>query len=208
MQRSNAKLVNIMRRNVRRHAHRDAGGTICQKLRKGSWQHDRLLLGPIVIIFEINRVLGQAFHHRNGGVGQPRLRITLGRGVIAVDITEVSLTIHQRITHRKILRQPRQSIINRLVAVGVIVTHHLTDNLGAFTVTARRVQLQAAHGVHDPPMHRFHAVTRIRQGTVHNRGQRIRQIPIPKRTAQGFGRHRAAIGYFGGVSLFYHTCCV
>ncbi len=55
-----------------------------------------------------------------------------GGGAIAVDIAEIALAIDQCVALREILRQARQRIIDRLVAMRVIVTHHLADDLGAF----------------------------------------------------------------------------
>src|SRR3546814_11404835 len=70
-------------------------------------------------------------------LGQARLGISHGGGVIAVDIAEVALAVDQRIALGEILGEPDHGVIDRLVAMGVVFTDHVADHAGAFLVTRR-----------------------------------------------------------------------
>ena len=114
-------------------------------------------------------------------VGQARFRVALGGRVIAVDVAEVALAVDQRVAHGEVLRQARQRVVDRLVAVRVEVAHHLADDLGALQVAARRIQPQLAHGVEDAPVHGLQAVAHVGQRAVHDGGQRIGQVALFQR---------------------------
>ena len=141
------QLVQIMRRNIGGHADRNPGGPIGQQVGERGGQNDGFLQGAVVIVPKINGVFGQPFQQRLGGLGQPRLGIATGGWVIAVDIAKVALAIHQRIAHVEILRQPGHRIVNRHVAMRVIIAHHIAADLGRFAETAVRRQFQLAHRV-------------------------------------------------------------
>ena len=67
------------------------------------------------------------------------------RRAIAVDRTEVTLAIHQHVTQRKILRHTDDRVINGRIAVGVVLTDHVTDNTGRFLVRFIPVVAQLVH---------------------------------------------------------------
>ena len=121
-----------MRRNIGRHANRNARGAIRQKVRKGRRHHNGFFQSAVVIGAEIDAVFCQTFHQGFGNRGQTRFGIARGGWVIAVDIAEIALTIHQRIAHVEILRQTRHRIVNRSIAMRVIVAHHIARDLGRF----------------------------------------------------------------------------
>ena len=63
-----------------------------------------------------------------------RLCIPVCGGGIAVNITEVSVTVYKGITQRKILRHTHHSVINAGVAVGVVGAQHRTYGVRALAV--------------------------------------------------------------------------
>ena len=182
------QLGNVMRRNVRGHAHGDARRAIGQQIRKLRGQHHRFGQRAIVILTKIDGVLVQPFQHGFGHGGHPRLGIARGRRVIAVDVAKVALPVDQRIAHVEILRQTRHRVIDRGIAMRVIVPHHVARNLRRFTEAARRRQPQLAHGIKDAAVHRFQPIARIRQRPVHDRAQGIGQIPLSQGAAQRLGQ--------------------
>ena len=95
------QLVDVVRRDVRRHADRDARRAVGEQVREGRGKHLGLLLGAVVVVAEVDRVLVEPVHQRRGGRGQPRLGVALGGGVIAVDVAEIALAVDQRIAHAK-----------------------------------------------------------------------------------------------------------
>ena len=196
-----------MRRNVRRHAHRDAAGAIGQQVRKLRGQHDRLAQRTVIVVAEIYSVLVQTLKQRLGHDGHPRLGIARGRRVVAVDIAEVPLPIDQRVADVEILRQTRHRIVDRGIAVRVIVTHHVARNLGRLAESTGRAESQFPHGIQDSPVYRLQPVARIGQSPVHDGGQRIGQVAFANRAAQRFG-HLAPIVrglHVGVVDRIVHT---
>ena len=128
---------NIVRRDIRRHAHRDPAGAVRQKVRERCGQNNGFFQRAVIVRAEVDGVFIQTVQHRLGHDSQPRLGVTRRSRVIAVDVAEVTLTIHQRIAHGKVLRQTRHRVIDRGVAVRVIVAHHVAGNLGGLTEATR-----------------------------------------------------------------------
>ena len=162
--------------------------------------------GAVVVFPKIHRVFVEPFEHRFGDGGHARFCIAAGGGVIAVDIAKIPLPVDQRIADVEILREARHRIINRRVPMGVIVPHDVARNLGRLAEAPGRGQTQFAHRVEDTPVHRLQPVPRIRQGTVHDRAERIGQIPFAKRAAQRLGEVR---GFFiRDIVLIAHRFCL
>ena len=128
-----AQLAQIVRRDRGRHADRDAARAVGEQIGKRRRQHDRLLVLAVIGGAEIDRVLVQPFQQRLRHLGQAAFGVAHGGGVIAVDIAEIALPVDQRIAHGEILRQAHQRVIDRLVAMGMEVAHHIAHDLGAIS---------------------------------------------------------------------------
>jgi hypothetical protein len=149
------QLIQIVRRNVGGHAHRDPRRAIRQQVRKGCGHHHRLFQRAVIVRTEIDRVFGQPFHQAFGNRGQARFGIARGGGVIAVDVAKVALPVDQRVAHVEILRQTRHRVVNRGIAMRVIVAHHVAGNLGGFAESTGGRQPQFAHRVKDAAVNRL-----------------------------------------------------
>ena len=64
----------------------------------------------------------------------------------------------------------------RLVAVRVVLAHHLADDRGALAERARRRQAHLAHRVEDPAMDRLEAVAHVRQGARDDDAHRVIEV--------------------------------
>ena len=155
------------------------------------------MLAPVVVGAEVDRLLFEALEQVGGGRGDARFRVALGGRVIAVDVAEVALPVDQRVAHGEILRETRQRVVDRLVAVRVIVAHRVADDLGALQEAAVRRQPQLVHGVEDAPVHGLQAVAHVGQRAVHDGRQRVRQVALFQRVlevdrldAAGAGQNR------------------
>ena len=147
MQQRIAQVARIVRRDGGRHADSNAGGAIGEKIGKAAGQHDRLLDGAVVIRPEVDRVLVDTRQQRLGHLGETRLGVAHGGGVIAVDVAEVALPLDQRIADRELLGEPNQRVIDRLVAVRMILANHVAHYARALLESAVRIEPQLAHGV-------------------------------------------------------------
>ena len=194
MQRRIAKLGGVMRRDIGRHAHRDARGTVGQEVGEGAGQHHRLPVGAVIGRAEVDRVLVDAVEQQPRHLGHARLGVAHGRGAIAVDIAEVPLPVDQRIARGEILRQPHQRVVDRLVAVGVEAAHHVADDLGGLLETAAGIEAELAHAVEDAPVHRLQPIAEVGQRPVGDGGKRISEVALLQSLAQVDGLDIAAAG--------------
>ncbi len=69
----------------------------------------------------VEQVLGDA---RQAGLG-----VAHGGRVIAVDVAEVALAVDQRIAHGEILGETHERVVDRLVAVRMVLADHVADDL-------------------------------------------------------------------------------
>ena len=191
MQRRVAELAGIVRRDVGRHADGDARGAVGQQIGEIAGEHRRLLLAAVVVGAEVDGVLVDPVEQLGGDLGQPCLGVAVGGRVIAVDIAEIALAVDQRIAHGKILREARQRVVNRLIAVGMEVAHSVADDLGAFAELALRLEAKLAHGIEQTPVHRLQPIAHIGQRPVHDGGECVSEVALFQGLAQIHGLDRA-----------------
>ena len=211
MQRRVTELRRVVRRDVCRHADRNAGGAVCEKVREGARQHHRLLPLPVIGRAEVDGVLVDAPQHQLGDRRHARFRVAHGRGVIAVDVAEIALPVHERIADGEILRETYERVVDRLVAVRMEIPHHLADHLGGLLVATGRQEPHLAHRVDDAPMHRLQPVAHVRQRAVHDGGERIGEIALLERRPE-IDRDdlaaRAVLATFRRNHSFSHDGCL
>ncbi len=135
----------IVRRDAGRHADRDAARAIGEQIGEEAGEQLGFLLFAIIGRPVIDGVLVEAVHHVDRDLGQPCLGVAIGRRVIAVDITEIALSVDERIAHRKALREPDHRVIDRLVAMRVVFADYVADDARAFLVALRRIEPEQAH---------------------------------------------------------------
>ena len=184
MQRGVAQFGDVVRRNRRRHADRDALRAVGQQIGERRRQDHRLLRNAVVVRPEIDGVFVDAVEQKPRDFGQARFGVAIGRGVIAVDIAEIALAVDQRIARGKILREPHQRVIDRLIAVRMEIAHHVADDLCRFLECRAGIEAQQPHAVENAPVHRLEPVARIRQRAMHDGGERVSEIALLERLAQ------------------------
>ena len=92
-----------MRGDVSGHSHCDTTGTVYQQVRYFCRHNRRLPQRIVEVVHHVYGFLFQVIHHSFAHQLQASLRITHGSSPIPIDGTEVSLTVHQRITHAPFL---------------------------------------------------------------------------------------------------------
>ena len=142
-------LAEVVRRDVGRHADRDAGGAVDQQVRELDGRTDGCFCGAVVVVDQVDGVLVDVGQHLGGDGRQARLGVAHGGGAVAVDRAEVALAVHERVAHREVLGEADQGVVDRLVAVRVVLAHHLADDRGALAVRAGRRQAQVVHREED-----------------------------------------------------------
>ncbi len=112
----------VVGRHVRRHTYGDTVRTVDEQVRYTGRQHKRFCQRAVIVRHEVNRVFINITEHFQRDFRHTHFRITHRRRRIAVNRTEVAVTVYQRITDGEILRHADSRIINRRIAVGVVLT--------------------------------------------------------------------------------------
>ena len=157
------QLADVMRGNGCRHSDGDSARAVGEQVRKQARKHLRLLFLAIVGRAELDRVLVEASHQLHRDSGQPRLGVAVGGGVIAVDVAEIPLAVDQRIAKREVLREPDHRVIDRLVAVRVVLADDVADDARRFLVGARRVEPKQPHRPEQAAVDRLQAIADVGQ---------------------------------------------
>ena len=167
------ELVQVMGRDVSRHADRDAGRTVHQQVRQGAREDGRLGGRLLIIRDKIHRVLVDVGEELGRDLGEAALGVTVGRGRIAVDGAEVALRLDQLVAHHPVLGEADERVVHGAVAVWVIVLQHFADDAGALIKRAVVDEAFPHHRVEDAALHGLQAVTRVREGAGDDDGHRV-----------------------------------
>ena len=172
------EFAKVVRRDVGRHAHRDAVGAIDQQVRRGSCQALGLLGGIVIVGPEVDRVHVDVLQQRLRIRGESRLRVAHGGGRVAIEGSEVPLPGHQQLAHAERLGHAHERLVDGRIAVRVVLAHHLANDPGALARRPIRPQPLFAHGVEDAPLHRLESVPDVGQGAPDDDRHRIVEIRL------------------------------
>ena len=166
-------LTQVMSRHIGSHTHGNTVTAVHQQVRHLRRHDGRLLKRVVEVRSHVNGLLVEVVHDVLTHLREAALRITHGSRRVAIDRTEVTLTVNQRIAHIPVLSHTDEGTIDRAVAVGVVLTKHLTDYARTFLIRLGRYVVDAHHTVENTAMNRLEAITDIREGTSHNHRHRI-----------------------------------
>ena len=192
----------IVRRDVGRHADGDAAGAVDQQVRKFRRQNRRLASRNCRSSAGNRRCPCRYRRAPRAPIGQARFGISICRRRIAVDRAEIALPVDQRHAHGEILRHPDHRIVNRLVAVRMIFTDHVTDDARRLDVLlVRRVPL-LVHRIQDAAMHRLQAVARIGQRARHDHAHGVIEVGAFHLVEDGYGTNIGGRRRLSGLRIF------
>ena len=167
-----------MWRDVGRHADGDTAGAIDQQVRNLGGQNVRDLLFTVVVGYPVDGFLIQVSQQLMGQLGHPNFGVTHGCRVVAVNGTEVALTVDQRVAHGEVLRHTHDGVVHRRVAVRVVFTDDVTNHTRRLQVRLVPVVAQLAHGVEHATVYRLEAVTHIRQSPADDYAHGVIQVGL------------------------------
>ena len=78
------------------------------------------------------------------------------------------MAVHQHIAHGEVLSQTHHRIVNRGVAVGEILTQHITDAGGGLLKGLIGGQAALIHRIKDPAVNRLQSVPDVGQGAAYD----------------------------------------
>ena len=105
-------LAQIVRRYVGRHSHGDPCSPVDEKVGEGGRQHGGLLRGAVEVVGKFHRFLVDVDQELPGKLHHAAFGVTVGGGRIAVDGTEVALTVDQRVAEVPGLGHAHQGVID------------------------------------------------------------------------------------------------
>ena len=158
------RLAEVMRRHVRRHADGDAGRAVDEEVREAGRQHGRLAPRLVVVRLEVDGVRVDVAQELGRELREARLGVARRGGRVVVDRAEVALAVDERVAQRERLRHADERVVDRLVAVRVVLAHHVADGGGRLLVRPVRLQAGLVHPVEDAPVHRLQPVAHVRAG--------------------------------------------
>ena len=169
-------LAQVMRRDIGRHANRDAARAVNQQVGESRRQHCRFAPAAVVVVGEIDGVLVEIVEQAVSHPCQPRLGIAHRSRIVGVHRTEIALAIDQRHPQRPILRHADQREVDRAVAVRMVIAHHVADDLGAFAIRAPGDHAAFLRREQDAAMHRLQTVAHIGERAAHDHAHRVIEI--------------------------------
>ena len=178
-------LGQVMGRDIGRHTYCNAGGAVYQQIGETAGQHPGLLPGLVKVGVPVHGVLFNVPQQLLGDLGHPRLGVTVGSGGVSINGAEVSVSVHQRIAHGKVLRQTDHCVIYGGISVGMIASQHVAHAGGGFLKGLVRGQVVLVHGVENAAVDRLHAVPHVRQGAPHNDAHGVLDVGLLHLRHQG-----------------------
>ena len=169
-------LSEIVGRDAGGHADRDALRAVDDEVGEAGRKDRRLLLGAVVVVAEVDGVLLDVVHELAADASHTDFGVTHGGRRIAVDGAEVALTIDQRHPHREVLGHTDEGVIDRLVAVRVILTDDVADDTGRLLVGAVPGVGLLVHREEDATVNGFEAVTDIGERAADDDRHRVVQV--------------------------------
>ena len=149
------RLGEVVRGDVGGHADGDALAAVDQQV--GEARGQRLGLGErlVVVGLPVDGILLQVTQELHGGLCQAALGVTHGGGAVAVDVAEVAVTVDERRAHGEPLCQADHGLIDRGVAVRMVLTDNFADRPGRLLVRTVGVDAALVHCVQDATVHRL-----------------------------------------------------
>ncbi len=183
--------THVVRRDVRGHADRDAGRPVDEQVREARRQYGGLLRLAVIVRHKIDGVFVDVAHEFHRERGHAAFGVTHGGGRVVAGGAEVALAVHEQVAHRPILRHAHQGVVDRGIAVRVVLAHHVAHDARALVVAA--VGAAVVHRIDHAAVHRLHAVAHVGQRAFHNHGKRVRKIRLAHLFLQVDGLHAVAL---------------
>ena len=177
-------LTEVVRRDVGGHADGDAGRAVDQQVGVARREYDGLLRAAVVVGLEVDGLLLDVADHLQRERRHPALGVPHRGGGVVARRAEVALAVDQRSAHHPRLRQPHQGVVDRGVAVRVVLTHHVTDDARALREAAVGAVATVVHRVEHPAVHRLEAVAYVGQRTADDDRHRVVDVGLLHLVAQ------------------------
>ncbi len=171
-------LGQVVRRNVRGHADRDAGRAVDQQVRDTGRQDRRFQFLLVVVRREVDGFLVDVGEQVVRELGHARFGVSHRRGGVAVDRTEVALPVHEHVAQRERLRHAHQRVVDRGIAVRVVLTDYVTDDTRRLVVRLVAVRAEFVHREQHAAMHRFQSIAHVGKRAPHDHAHGVIEVAL------------------------------
>ena len=130
----------------------------------------------VVVGLEVDGVLVDVPDHLHGQRRHPALGVAHRGGRVVARRAEVALAVDQRVAHHPGLREPDQGVVDRGVAVRVVLTHDVADDARALGEAAVGAVAAVVHRVEHPAVHRLEAVAYVGQRPADDDRHRVVEV--------------------------------
>ena len=103
----------------------------------------------------------------------------MAAGGVAVDRAEVALPVDEQVAHRERLRHADDRVVDRRVAVRVVLTDDVADDAGGLLVRTVPLVAELAHRVQHAAVHGLQAVADVGQRAPDDHAHRVVEIRLP-----------------------------
>ncbi len=169
-------LAEIVRRHVGRHPDRDPRRSVDEQIGEGRRQHQRFRFGAVVVGAEIDGFFLDVPHHLVRELVEPDLGVPHRGGRIAVDGPEVSLPVDERVAHGEVLRHANDRVVDRGIAVGVVLADDRAHRARGLAVRLVRRVAGVVHGVQHAAVHGLQPVADVGERPPDDHAHRVIEI--------------------------------
>ena len=166
----------IVRRHVRCHANGNAARAVDQQVGESRGQYGGFLQRTVIVISKVDCILVEIVEQAVCDASEACLGITHRGRRIRVHRTEVTLTIDERHAQRPILRHTRQGVVDRTIAMRVVVTHYVADDLSALAIGTTRDKPALLARKKDSAVDGFQPVTNVRKSAADDHAHRVIEV--------------------------------
>ena len=207
-------LAQVVRRHVGRHADRDPGRSVDEEIRDLGREDERFLERPVEVVRPVDGLLLDVEEHLLGEQREPRLGVPHRGRAVAVDRAEVPLAVDERVAQAERLGHPHERVVDREVAVRVVLAEDVPDRPRALAVGAVVGRPRLPHRPEDAPVDRLQAVEPVGERPPDDHAHRVidvRAVHLPlERVVADPLRGRGVGGRRGAAHVtapFVPSCC-
>ncbi len=171
-----AQFTEVVGRDVGGHADCNAAVAVEQEVGQQRGQHRRFLEAAVEVVVPVDGLFFDVGDQRLGDAGQAGLGVAHGCRRVAVHRAEVALAVHQGVAQAEVLGHAGHGVVDRAVAVRVILAEHLTDDTGGLAVRCAGAVAHVIHRVDDAALDGLHPVARVGQCPRDDNTHRVVQI--------------------------------
>ena len=126
------------------------GRAVDEEVREAAGQHLGLEGLAVVVGLEVDGLLVDVAHHVHRQRRHPALGVPRGGRRVVTGAAEVALPLDQRIPQAPVLDEPHQGVVDRTVAVRVVLPHDVADDAAALVEPAVGPVATVVHRVERP----------------------------------------------------------